>query len=58
MHGLTRALLANMVIGVTEGYTKTLELIGVGFRASNQGQVLDLSLGYSHNIMVRVARRL
>jgi large subunit ribosomal protein L6 len=54
MHGLTRALLANMVIGVTEGYTKTLELIGVGFRASNQGQVLDLSLGYSHNIMVRV----
>jgi len=54
MHGMTRALLANMVTGVSEGYSKTLELIGVGFRASKQGQVLDLSLGFSHNIMVRV----
>lgn len=53
-HGLYRALINNMIIGVSEGFTKTLELIGVGFRASNQGQVLDLQLGYSHNIMVQI----
>src|SRR5215471_10002414 len=51
MHGLYRALISNMVKGVTEGYKKDLELVGVGFKASNQGNILDLSLGYSHNII-------
>ena len=51
LHGLSRDLLANQVKGVTEGYTKKLELIGVGFKAANQGNVLDLALGYSHNII-------
>ena len=45
-----------MVIGVSEGYTKTLELIGVGYRATNQGQVLDLSLGYSHNFLMSIPK--
>ncbi len=52
MHGLYRALINNMVIGVSEGYKKTMELVGVGYRASNQGQVLELSLGYSHPILL------
>ena len=50
LHGLTRALLNNMVIGVTQGYTKTLEINGVGYRAVKKGKVLELHLGYSHNI--------
>lgn len=50
LHGLYRSLLNNMVIGVSEGYRKELELVGVGYRASNAGQLLDLSLGYTHNI--------
>lgn len=50
LHGLYRSLINNMVIGVSEGYTKNLELVGVGYKASNQGQVLELALGYSHNI--------
>lgn len=50
-HGLYRALVANMVQGVSEGFTKELELVGVGYRASNQGQKLDLALGFSHNIV-------
>jgi large subunit ribosomal protein L6 len=50
-HGLSRALLYNMVYGVSEGYTKTLELVGVGYRASNTGNLLELSLGYSHPVM-------
>ena len=54
-HGLYRALIANMIEGVSEGYTKSLELIGVGYRASNQGQKLDLALGFSHNIVLEVA---
>ena len=54
-HGLYRSLINNMVIGVTEGFTKSLELVGVGFRASNQGQKLDLALGFSHNIVLQVA---
>ena len=54
-HGLYRALIANMIEGVTNGYTKELELVGVGYRASNQGQKLDLALGYSHNILLDVA---
>jgi len=51
-HGLYRSLINNMVIGVSEGYKKTLELVGVGYRASNQGQVLELSLGYTHTIFL------
>lgn len=51
IHGLYRSLIHNMVIGVSEGYVKELELIGVGYRASNTGQLLELSLGYSHPIM-------
>ncbi len=50
LHGLTRALLANMVVGVTDGYTKTLEINGVGYRAEKKGNVLILHLGYSHLI--------
>ena len=49
-HGLYRSLINNMVTGVSEGYKKTLELVGVGYRASNQCQVLELSLGYTHTI--------
>jgi large subunit ribosomal protein L6 len=56
LHGLYRALIANMVKGVTDGYKKNLELIGVGFKASNQGNVLDLSLGYSHNIVFEIPK--
>ena len=54
-HGLYRALINNMVTGVSTGFTKELELVGVGYRASNQGQKLDLALGYSHNIVLEVA---
>ena len=50
LHGLTRALLHNMVVGVTDGFTKTLEVNGVGYRAAKQGKVLTLSLGYSHPV--------
>ncbi len=50
LHGLYRALIHNMVIGVSEGYKKELELVGVGYRVTNTGQLLDLSLGYTHNI--------
>lgn len=52
MHGLYRSLISNMVVGVTEGCTKTLELVGVGYRAAIEGQQLDLALGYSHNIII------
>jgi len=54
-HGLYRALLNNMMEGVSKGWTKELELVGVGYRASNQGQVLDMALGFSHNIVLQVA---
>lgn len=54
MHGLYRALIHNMVVGVSEGYTKVLELVGVGYRASAQGQVLELSLGYTHSIYLKL----
>lgn len=50
-HGLYRALISNMIQGVSVGFTKELELVGVGYRASNQGQKLDLALGFSHNIV-------
>lgn len=58
MHGLYRSLIANMVKGVTEGYKKNLELVGVGYKASNTGNILDLSLGYSHNIIFEVPKEL
>ncbi len=51
-HGLYRSLIDNMVVGVSEGYKKTLELVGVGYRVSNQGQVLEFALGYTHNIFM------
>ena len=54
-HGLYRALIANMIEGVTAGWTKELELVGVGYRASNQCQKLDLALGFSHNIVLNIA---
>ncbi|WP_298422454.1 50S ribosomal protein L6 [uncultured Kordia sp.] len=55
-HGLYRALLNNMVEGVSKGFTKELELVGVGYRASNQGQRLELALGFSHNIVINLAQ--
>ena len=58
MHGLYRSLLANLVKGVTEGYKKELELVGVGFKAANQGNLLDLALGYSHNIVFEIPKEL
>ena len=54
-HGLLRALIHNMVVGVSEGYKKEMELVGVGFRATATGQVLELSLGYSHAIYLKLA---
>ncbi|HZW78454.1 MAG TPA: 50S ribosomal protein L6 [Flavobacteriaceae bacterium] len=54
-HGLYRALINNMIVGVSEGWTKQLELVGVGFRATNQGQKLDMALGFSHNIVMDIA---
>ena len=51
-HGLYRSLISNMVVGVSEGYKKTMELVGVGYRVSNQGQVLEFALGYTHNIFL------
>jgi len=54
-HGLYRALINNMITGVSKGFTKELELVGVGYRASNQGQILDLALGFSHTIVIRIA---
>jgi large subunit ribosomal protein L6 len=58
MHGLYRALMSNMVKGVSDGYKRQLELIGVGFKASNQGNLLDLALGFSHNIIFEVPKEL
>jgi large subunit ribosomal protein L6 len=55
MHGLYRSLVNNMVKGVATGWTKELELVGVGYRASNQGQRLDLALGFSHSIVMDIA---
>ena len=53
LHGLTRSLVANMVIGVTEGYTKTLEIQGVGYRAALRGRDVELSVGYSHTVTIK-----
>ncbi|MDY3345530.1 50S ribosomal protein L6 [Riemerella anatipestifer] len=54
LHGLYRALINNMVVGTSEGFTKKLELVGVGYRASNQGQRLELALGFSHGIVLEL----
>ena len=54
-HGLYRALIFNMIEGVSKGWTKELEMVGVGYRASNQGQKLDLAVGFSHNIVLDIA---
>lgn len=58
MHGLYRSLISNMVKGVTEGFKKELELVGVGYKAANQGNILDLALGYSHNILFEIPKEL
>lgn len=58
LHGLYRSLLANMVTGVTDGYEKKLELVGVGFRATATGQLLELSVGYSHPVMFSLPREI
>jgi len=55
-HGLYRSLLFNMIEGVSKGWTKELELVGVGYKASSQGQLLDLSLGFSHNILMELPK--
>ena len=55
-HGLYRALIQNMVVGVTEGYSVQLQMVGVGYRAANQGQQLNLSLGYSHPIILELPK--
>jgi large subunit ribosomal protein L6 len=54
MHGLYRSLINNMVVGVSEGFQKNLEIIGVGYKATNQGNILELSLGYSHAIFMAI----
>jgi len=58
LHGLYRALIANMVKGVSEGYKTEQELVGVGYRAANKGQLLELSLGYSHNITFELPKEI
>ena len=58
LHGLYRSLASNMVKWVTDGYKRQLELIGVGFKASHQGNLLDLALGYSHNIIFEIPKEL
>lgn len=58
LHGLYRALIHNMVVGCSEGYKKELELVGVGYRVSNAGQLLDLSLGYTHNIYLMLPKEI
>ena len=57
-HGLHRSLVHNMVVGVSEGYVKKLELVGVGFRASNQGNIIEFSLGYTHNIFLQLPKEI
>ncbi len=58
MHGLYRSLVNNMVIGVSEGYKKEMELVGVGYRVSNQGQVIEFPLGYTHNIFLQLPKEI
>ena len=56
MHGLYRSLINNMVVGVSDGYTERLELVGVGYKAAMAGTTLELSLGYSHNIFLALPK--
>ncbi|HBG88111.1 MAG TPA: 50S ribosomal protein L6 [Marinilabiliaceae bacterium] len=58
LHGLYRSLINNMVIGVSEGFVKKMELVGVGFRATSNGQILELSLGYSHAIQMQLPKEI
>lgn len=58
LHGLYRALIHNMVVGVSEGYKKEMELVGVGYRATSTGQVLELSLGFSHAIYIKLPKEI
>lgn len=58
LHGLYRSLIHNMVVGVSNGFHKELELVGVGYRASNTGQLLELSLGYTHNIYLLLPKEI
>jgi len=58
LHGLYRSLVNNMVKGVTDGYKKNMELVGVGYKAANQGNILDLALGYSHNIIFEIPKEI
>jgi large subunit ribosomal protein L6 len=58
LHGLYRSLISNMVKGVSEGFTTEQELVGVGYRASNKGQMLELSLGYSHNVAFELPKEI
>lgn len=58
LHGLYRSIVSNLVKGVTDGYERKLELIGVGFKAASQGNVLDLALGYSHNIIFEIPKEI
>ncbi|MBO4529308.1 MAG: 50S ribosomal protein L6 [Paludibacteraceae bacterium] len=58
MHGLYRALVNNMIVGVSQGYKKELELVGVGYRVSNQGQVIEFALGYTHNIFLQLPKEI
>jgi large subunit ribosomal protein L6 len=58
MHGLYRSLVSNMVKGVTDGFVKELELVGVGYKAAHTGNLLDLALGYSHNILIEIPKEL
>ena len=53
-HGLYRALINNMVVGVSQGYTKEMELVGVGYRVSNKGNLVEFSLGYTHSIFIQL----
>mgnify|MGYP000821829479 FL=1 len=57
-HGLYRSLVNNMVVGVSEGYKKELELIGVGYRVSNQGNIIEFSLGYTHPIFIQLPKEI
>ena len=57
-HGLYRALVNNMVVGVSEGYKKTMELVGVGYRVSNQGNLIEFSLGYTHPIYMQLPKEI
>ncbi len=57
-HGLYRSLLNNMVVGVSEGYEKRMELVGVGYRVSNQGNLMEFALGYTHNIFIQLPKEI